>query len=527
MLASHQPQPPPDTSAFEQDPVCPRGAALSQEPSRSSASATFSGSGRDPAPLRRRARARPLRRGPASAARPVSGPPPAGWRGEVIPSDPRPALPRPSEYNPVHGGHLPPLFPAMDERLDRAACTRSSAFSSAACAGPPPPATRCWWQAQRITTRATDGPSPASRWVEGLAPGQHQGGLWEGPPAHRDRVNRARRHLRCSRLTAASPLSFRPGGPASPGDFLLVQRATRGSGSTPTPIEQVRRDQPGLPRRSSSSTSPTNRPPRGLTGAGRLRRRLPPPDGQAPPTRPCARARRGRRPAWPLTPAGSGLAHGGAATRAAASRGLNHVAGVEHGRGGVRGLGGCASDHGRRGDAPGAGGGGGSRAHLRLGDRPGPPAPSACSPRIVVLRNARHAGSGMQGFSVGMCLVAVAMAWFHPSHSYPCATRTSTTATTRRGSGASSFPCEAAPSYFDFAYFSFTVGMCFQVRTWWCRARRSAGRCWARRSWPSSSTPPSVALALILVFQSAQRARPRGNRAAVGGGEGMSTLEQV
>jgi hypothetical protein len=31
------------------------------------------------------------------------------------------------------------------------------------------------------------------------------------------------------------------------------------------------------------------------------------------------------------------------------------------------------------------------------------------------------------------------------------------------GIGGLEFPCEAAPSYFDFAYFSFTVGMCFQV----------------------------------------------------------------
>jgi uncharacterized membrane protein len=82
---------------------------------------------------------------------------------------------------------------------------------------------------------------------------------------------------------------------------------------------------------------------------------------------------------------------------------------------------------------------------------------------IVVLRNARHAGSGMQGFSVGMCLVAVALAWFLTHTSYTLRYAHLYYRDDEEGIGGLEFPCEDAPSYFDFAYFSFTVGMCFQV----------------------------------------------------------------
>jgi uncharacterized membrane protein len=82
---------------------------------------------------------------------------------------------------------------------------------------------------------------------------------------------------------------------------------------------------------------------------------------------------------------------------------------------------------------------------------------------IVVMRNARHAGSGMQGFAVGMCLMAVAMAWALTHTSYALRYAHLYYRDDDEGIGGLEFPCAAQPCYFDFAYFAFTVGMCFQV----------------------------------------------------------------
>jgi len=82
---------------------------------------------------------------------------------------------------------------------------------------------------------------------------------------------------------------------------------------------------------------------------------------------------------------------------------------------------------------------------------------------IVVLRNARQAGMGMQRFAVGMCLAAVALAWILTHTSYALRYAHLYYRDDAEGIGGLEFPCQAQPSYFDFAYFSFTVGMCFQV----------------------------------------------------------------
>ncbi len=74
---------------------------------------------------------------------------------------------------------------------------------------------------------------------------------------------------------------------------------------------------------------------------------------------------------------------------------------------------------------------------------------------------------GLEGGSrhllAGLCLVAVVLAWalthtaftFRYAHLYY--------REDAEGVGGVDFPGEQPPTYFDFAYFAFTVGMCFQV----------------------------------------------------------------
>ena len=83
---------------------------------------------------------------------------------------------------------------------------------------------------------------------------------------------------------------------------------------------------------------------------------------------------------------------------------------------------------------------------------------------VVVLRRAKSLSPGESALLIGLCLVAVVSSW----------SLTHTAYTLRYahlyyrdddndGEGGLTFPGEELPSYFDFAYFAFTVGMCFQV----------------------------------------------------------------
>src|SRR5207248_3368690 len=65
--------------------------------------------------------------------------------------------------------------------------------------------------------------------------------------------------------------------------------------------------------------------------------------------------------------------------------------------------------------------------------------------------------------SVAMCLLAVALAWGLTHTSYALRYAHLYYRDDEEGVGGLVFPCQEPPSYFDFAYFSFTVGMCFQV----------------------------------------------------------------
>jgi uncharacterized membrane protein len=81
----------------------------------------------------------------------------------------------------------------------------------------------------------------------------------------------------------------------------------------------------------------------------------------------------------------------------------------------------------------------------------------------MVVRSARTLPPALQQAVIALCLVTVALAW----------TMTHTTFTLRyahlyyredaEGVGGVTLPGEHPPTYFDFAYFAFTIGMCFQV----------------------------------------------------------------
>lgn len=81
----------------------------------------------------------------------------------------------------------------------------------------------------------------------------------------------------------------------------------------------------------------------------------------------------------------------------------------------------------------------------------------------AVLRQARQDSPGTRDVFVALCVLAVASSW--------CLTQTVYTLRyahlyyhdDHEGVGGLEFPGRGHPAYIDFAYFAFTVGMCFQV----------------------------------------------------------------
>jgi uncharacterized membrane protein len=81
----------------------------------------------------------------------------------------------------------------------------------------------------------------------------------------------------------------------------------------------------------------------------------------------------------------------------------------------------------------------------------------------VILRQARSCPPAMRELFVALCILAVAGAWVLTHTAYALRYAHLYYRDDDEGVGGLEFPCEHAPCYFDFAYFSFTVGMCFQV----------------------------------------------------------------
>jgi uncharacterized membrane protein len=80
-----------------------------------------------------------------------------------------------------------------------------------------------------------------------------------------------------------------------------------------------------------------------------------------------------------------------------------------------------------------------------------------------VMRNARRIEPDRSALLLGLCLVAVAAAWSLTHTSYTLRYAHLYYREDDEGEGGLVFPGERPPVDFDFAYFAYTIGMCFQV----------------------------------------------------------------
>lgn len=85
---------------------------------------------------------------------------------------------------------------------------------------------------------------------------------------------------------------------------------------------------------------------------------------------------------------------------------------------------------------------------------------------LAALQLSRHVGAlpaAEVGTSELMCLVTVALAWALTHTSFTLRYAHLYYREDDEGVGGVEFPGQCVPSYFDFAYFAFTIGMCFQT----------------------------------------------------------------
>jgi uncharacterized membrane protein len=80
-----------------------------------------------------------------------------------------------------------------------------------------------------------------------------------------------------------------------------------------------------------------------------------------------------------------------------------------------------------------------------------------------VLSQARLLAPEARGIAVALCLTAVASAWLLTHSAYTLRYARLFYRDDDEGVGGLEFPGKAPPADFDFAYFAFTIGMCFQV----------------------------------------------------------------
>jgi len=80
----------------------------------------------------------------------------------------------------------------------------------------------------------------------------------------------------------------------------------------------------------------------------------------------------------------------------------------------------------------------------------------------VVLRQAHLYSPDVRGLFVGACILAVATAWML-THTAYALRYAHLYYGEGHDAGGLAFPGEGAPAYLEFAYFAFTIGMCFQV----------------------------------------------------------------
>jgi uncharacterized membrane protein len=80
-----------------------------------------------------------------------------------------------------------------------------------------------------------------------------------------------------------------------------------------------------------------------------------------------------------------------------------------------------------------------------------------------VLHQAKHQRVELQSVFAAMCLFAVGSAWALTHTAYALRYAHLFYRDHGGGVGGLEFPQQSRPDYFDFAYFAFTIGMCFQV----------------------------------------------------------------
>jgi uncharacterized membrane protein len=105
-----------------------------------------------------------------------------------------------------------------------------------------------------------------------------------------------------------------------------------------------------------------------------------------------------------------------------------------------------------------------------------------------VLRNL-HREAPREPWLLPLCLVSVIVAWALTHTSYTLRYAHLYYRDDEEGEGGLAFPGDRKPDDFDFAYFAYTIGMCFRSPTSRLRAHRSAVPCSATRCSPSSTTP--------------------------------------
>jgi uncharacterized membrane protein len=81
----------------------------------------------------------------------------------------------------------------------------------------------------------------------------------------------------------------------------------------------------------------------------------------------------------------------------------------------------------------------------------------------VILRQARSCPPAMRELFVALCILAVASAWVLTHTAYALRYAHLYYRDDQEGVGGLALPGDAPPAYLDFAYFAFTIGMCFQV----------------------------------------------------------------
>lgn len=82
---------------------------------------------------------------------------------------------------------------------------------------------------------------------------------------------------------------------------------------------------------------------------------------------------------------------------------------------------------------------------------------------VLLTRRARLLAPGQERFLVGLCLSTVTLAWMLTHTAFTLRYARLYYREDEEGVGGVTFPGDQPPTYFDFAYFAFTIGMCFQV----------------------------------------------------------------